>query len=199
MHHLELKLVLGNEEAVLPFWGPSNKDLQEELLTIRMRIPLKITSTYLYCHLFPWGLNNISFNCANIICCAAISKSYFREEYPNPNICSLKYRSKKEKKKWPRYRPFFTWFNPNGLKFIGTIHKSKKFWVLKTWKPQMVLLAQTSFHDYILSEKSPKSIDNTDLSQTLQNVSKNDWIKKKNTAIISWCFIMKCKMICIVQ
>lgn len=63
----------------------------------------------------------------------------------------------------------------------------------------MVLLAQTSFCDCILSEQSPKSITNTHLSLSLPNVSKNDGIKEKNKAIISWCFIMKYKMIHIVQ
>lgn len=88
---------------------------------------LKIINVYLYCYLFFQGLSIISFNCVNIKCSVVLNKSYFREEYFNLSICSLKYIFLKEEESDFRYKLFFFWFNLIGLKFIGMIYKFKIF------------------------------------------------------------------------
>ena len=116
---------------------------------MRTGIPLKITSAYLYCYLFLQSLNNISINCANIKYSMAINKSYFKEEYSNISICSLKYKFKKEEKSDPDTGHFF----PGSVQLAWNLlawFTNLKIWVLKTWKPRWFYwLAQTSFYDCI--------------------------------------------------
>ena len=146
---------------------------------MRTGIPLKITSAYLYCYLFLQSLNNISLNCANIKYSMAINNSYFKEEYSIISICSLKYKFKKEEKSDPDIGHFF----PGSVQLAWNLlawFTNLKIWVLKTWKPRWFYwLAQTSFYDCILSQWSPKSMTNTDLSLSLPNVSKMIESKRK--------------------